>query len=130
MNDELKTRGLLDGELARPRSLDDTVDVRSSAPDKSLYIRAVGHKAAFIDEIAPTVQHWHSMPCGEFYDPSAVQDSKTVSEYDDSIGPLIDRRLESCLELPSILCRDGNNHGAETSPGSLRRLQLGCRGWL
>src|SRR5438034_831754 len=65
VNHELELRGLLDGEVARLRALEDLVDEGGGAPKTVEQVGPEGHEAAAVDVAAQGVDRWKSIVRGK-----------------------------------------------------------------
>src|ERR1700704_4183778 len=96
---QLELRGLLDGQIAGLRALEDAIDVARRSPKYGMNVRAVRHEPAHVDELAPTKHRRQALPRGQFNDAGAVHKREGMSEYEQRVSSLACGLREERLEI-------------------------------
>src|SRR5262245_23294927 len=106
IDDKLKLGRRLDGQLARPFTLENTIDIRSRAPRLVDKVGAVGQQAASISVVSRSINCRHSMSRHQRIDHCSMTRRKYVG-YDDETGGRIACQCGNCALDSRFIIHDG-----------------------
>src|SRR5882724_2866496 len=122
VDDQLKLRRLLDGQVARLGALEDLVDEDRRAPPDIVDIRAVGDQPAGLDVLPVRIHRGEPALGSLLSDLLAMREKEPPRGYEESTRASLSRPSEGILDLASIANLERQQLPAPPPGGGFGRL--------